>query len=143
MDPLEPALDRGLPAAVSPGASPRGRAAGLFLLLRPHHWPKNLLCLAGLVFSGRYLVREAVGAALGMTAVFCATSSAIYALNDLIDRDRDRLHPLKCTRPLAAGVISVPVARLLFVLLTSAALAGAAILGTPALVCVGTYLGLN
>jgi 4-hydroxybenzoate polyprenyltransferase len=65
---------------------------------------------AGLVFSEHlqnpaFVIRAAVGAAL-----FCAISSGVYLLNDIMDRERDRLHPKKKMRPIASGRLSVSVA---------------------------------
>lgn len=80
------------------------------VLLRPWQWSKNLILFAGMVFSlhladSEYLVRS-VAAFL----VFCTASSAIYVLNDLFDVERDRRHPEKANRPIAAGRISVRAA---------------------------------
>jgi 4-hydroxybenzoate polyprenyltransferase len=57
-----------------------------------------------------------------VTLAFCALSSAIYLLNDLLDRSGDRLHPLKRNRPIASGKVSVPVAVAAMVLLAVAGL---------------------
>ena len=68
-------------------------ARALLFELRPVQWVKNLTCLAGLIFSGRlFLARHEMQAALGFWA-FCFASSAVYILNDFIDRDKDRLNP--------------------------------------------------
>ena len=77
--------------------------------LRPRQWVKNLFVFAGLVFAQR-LFTASVWPALGAFAIFCALSGAIYLLNDVADRDKDRLHPRKRERPIASGLLSVPVA---------------------------------
>ena len=82
---------------------------GLVISLRPRQWVKNLFVFAGLVFAQR-LFTASVWPALGAFAIFCALSGAIYLLNDVADRDKDRLHPRKRERPIASGLLSVPVA---------------------------------
>src|SRR6266850_2595793 len=77
--------------------------------LRPRQWVKNLFVFAGLVF-GQRLFTPAVWPALGAFAIFCTLSGAIYLVNDVADREKDRLHPKKRERPIAAGRLPVPVA---------------------------------
>lgn len=89
------------------GETPGHRlAADLLISLRPHQWTKNLLVFAGLVFGEQLLVPGAVARAGGAFGVFCALSSAMYLVNDVGDRARDRLHPVKSGRPIAAGRVS-------------------------------------
>lgn len=76
-------------------------------LLRPHQWLKNGFVFVGLLFGHAWSQAETVQAVLMAAASFCLVSSAIYVVNDLCDREADRLHPKKCSRPLAAGEISV------------------------------------
>ncbi|HEY2993101.1 MAG TPA: decaprenyl-phosphate phosphoribosyltransferase [Methylomirabilota bacterium] len=70
--------------------------------LRPQQWVKNLFVFGGLIFSQR-LFTPAVWPALGAFAIFCGLSGAVYLLNDVADRHKDRLHPDKRHRPIAAG----------------------------------------
>ena len=84
----------------------RGLAADLVISLRPDQWTKNLLVFAGLVFGEQLLDPGAVARAGGAFGVFCALSSAMYLVNDVGDRARDRLHPVKSARPIAAGRVS-------------------------------------
>src|SRR2546428_5142512 len=81
----------------------------IVISMRPRQWVKNLFVLAGLVFSQR-LFTGAVWTALAAFAIFCALSGAIYLLNDVADRERDRLAPRKPVRPIAAGRLPVGVA---------------------------------
>jgi len=84
--------------------------AAIVRLARPHQWIKNTLVLAALVFGQRLFVfHDVVLAALAFIA-FCALSSAGYILNDIADREADRLNPEKSDRPLARGDLSVAVA---------------------------------
>src|SRR6266403_971837 len=77
--------------------------------LRPRQWVKHLFVFAGLVF-GQRLFTPAVWPALGAFAIFCGLSGAIYLVNDVADREKDRLHPKKRGRPIAAGRLPVRVA---------------------------------
>jgi decaprenyl-phosphate phosphoribosyltransferase len=91
--------------------SPLPQLSGLIALMRPRQWIKNGFVLAPLVFSGKFLDTDAVGHAFLAMLLFCLASSATYIVNDILDIERDRLHPKKAiSRPLAAGVVSVPMA---------------------------------
>ncbi len=84
----------------------RGLAADLLISLRPDQWTKNLIVFAGLVFGEQLLEPGAVARAGGAFGIFCALSSAMYLVNDVSDRARDRRHPVKRGRPIAAGRVS-------------------------------------
>ncbi|MFP3940481.1 MAG: decaprenyl-phosphate phosphoribosyltransferase [Thermoanaerobaculia bacterium] len=78
--------------------------------LRPHQWAKNLFVLAPLVF-GKELDDPASLARAGAAFVaFCLLSSTVYLVNDVRDRQEDRRHPLKRHRPIASGLLPVPLA---------------------------------
>jgi 4-hydroxybenzoate polyprenyltransferase len=71
--------------------------------MRPKQWTKNGVVYAGVVFAGHLFdFHYMLYATLGFIC-FCAISSAVYLLNDLIDIEKDRKHPRKCKRPLASG----------------------------------------
>ncbi len=75
----------------------------LFASMRPKQWTKNAILYAGVVFDRRlFEVKPMAYATLGFI-FFCAVSSAVYLLNDLVDIEKDRKHPRKCKRPLASG----------------------------------------
>lgn len=82
----------------------------LLRALRPHQWVKN-----GLVFVPVALTPERLGDLDAYASAFwaflslCAGASAGYLVNDLIDREADRVHPTKCQRPFARGVLSARV----------------------------------
>lgn len=96
--------------------------AALLWLLRPHQWVKNAFVLAPLAFTPSAMSLTNLGLALASVACFCAMASAVYVLNDYLDREADRLHPTKRDRPLAAGTVAVPVALLTMLALVIAAL---------------------
>lgn len=120
-----------------------GLALNLILSLRPRQWTKNLLIFAGVVFARKLFDPEAVRSASAAFLIFCALSAAVYLINDVVDRDTDREHPLKRKRPIAAGLVSVPVALATAVLLAGTALTGALVLGRLFLLVAASYLALN
>lgn len=82
-------------------------------IMRPTQWIKNGFVFMPLIFSSRLTHVEDVIKVIGMCLVFCLASSATYIFNDYLDREQDRVHPLKKSRPLARGDIS-PGAALAF-----------------------------
>jgi 4-hydroxybenzoate polyprenyltransferase len=84
--------------------------AAMIRLARPHQWIKNSLVLAALVFGQRLFVFRDVLLAITAFIAFCALASAGYVLNDIVDRNADRLNPEKCDRPLARGDLTVGAA---------------------------------
>ena len=108
----------------------RGGVLGAIVaLLRPAQWVKNLLVFAALIFAKHLFVPESVGRALIAFASFCLLASAAYVFNDLLDVENDRRHPVKRSRPLASGRVSVAAGRALAVGLAAVAVAIAAPLG--------------
>ena len=89
----------------------------ILLSLRPRQWVKNLFVLPALIFSKHIFDWSFAGAALAGVACFVFASSAIYLVNDILDREFDRRHPTKSHRPLAAGRISVSSAAIFSVIL--------------------------
>lgn len=77
---------------------------------RPTHWIKNIFVFLPVFFGGALLnTTEVVAAALTFMS-FSLSASAIYCLNDIIDVDADRAHPVKCKRPISSGAITIPQA---------------------------------
>ena len=107
--------------------APLATLAAVFVSLRPRQWVKNLFVFAGLIFSQQLFTRAA-WTALAAFAIFCALSGGLYLLNDVADRDRDRLHPVKRARPIAAGRLgSGPATAFAGVLIVASLALGAAI----------------
>lgn len=75
-------------------------------LMRIHHYIKNILVFAALGCSGQLFQPAKFTAALAGFAAFCFTSSVVYIINDIRDKEKDRLHPTKRSRPIASGKIS-------------------------------------
>jgi len=109
----------------SPAARPGvGRLlVGLIRLARPHQWIKNLLVVAAPAAAGVLDQREPFIETVIAFGAFCLAASGTYFLNDAADADADRAHPVKRRRPVAAGVVSIGLARALGVVLVAAGIA--------------------
>jgi 4-hydroxybenzoate polyprenyltransferase len=127
---------------MSHGQAPRPLLPNLLTSLRPGQWTKNLFVFAALVFAERLADRGAVLKAAVAFVVFCALSSAIYLINDVLDREQDRRHPLKASRPIASGAIGPALALVAAAVLSAAALTVAWALGTQFFQIAGTYVVL-
>lgn len=93
--------------------------------MRPRQWPKNLLVAAAPLASGQLAVPAVALRTSAAMAVFVAASSAVYLLNDVIDREHDASHPIKRDRPVASGRIRPGAAGAASALLGVAAVASA------------------
>ena len=92
-------------------------------LARPHHWTKNALVLLPLLCSGQVMEWPRLRAGLWGFLAFSLLASGIYVINDIRDREKDRLNSTKCHRPIAAGKIKIPQAIAFCVLLLILAVA--------------------
>ena len=110
-------------------ASARPLVPSLLTSLRPRQWTKNLIIFAALLFGQRLTDPRSIGRSAAAFAIFCVLSGVVYLVNDVVDREADRLHPLKAKRPIAAGDLS-----------TGAALTAALVLGAVGL---GAAYGLG
>ncbi len=82
----------------------------IFRLLRPRQWIKNFAVFAALLFSGQLFNIDLIQKVSEGFLVFCAISSAIYVINDILDVEKDKLHPFKRYRPIANGQVTVKAA---------------------------------
>ena len=87
-----------------------GILKSIFISMRITHWVKNLFLFAALIFSG-HLFRpdDFLKTVIGFF-LFSFASSAIYLINDITDREKDTLHPVKARRPIPSGALSVGTA---------------------------------
>jgi 4-hydroxybenzoate polyprenyltransferase len=115
----------------------------LVRLARPEHWIKNVIVLLPVVFAQKMGDPRAWGAAALAALAFCLASSAAYIINDIQDREKDRLHPRKKDRPLASGEVSPGAAAGLAAGLLAAGLAIAFRAGAIVLLIVAAYLVLQ
>jgi len=100
-------------AAVAPSSDGGGRRGSVVIYflrsLRPEQWTKNLIVFAGLLFQpGARELFNPVALARTVTAfvAFCLLSGVVYVFNDITDREADRRHPVKRSRPIASGALS-------------------------------------
>jgi 4-hydroxybenzoate polyprenyltransferase len=83
------------------------KLTSILKLLRPQQWVKNAFLVAPLIFSKHLFDAGFAGTTAIALVVFCLVSSTVYIVNDIADREADRKHPIKRTRPLASGALSL------------------------------------
>jgi 4-hydroxybenzoate polyprenyltransferase len=93
-------------------------AKNLVISMRPKQWIKNSFVFAGLIFSKSFLHLEPILRTLCCFVLFSLVSGSVYIINDLIDRRKDALHPVKRSRPIASGRLKYSTA-LAFALIIS------------------------
>lgn len=120
----------------------RSVVRGLAKTIRPHQWVKNLFVAAPMFFHKDLFSTTSTGdAALNLrvtsnailgTLCFCLLAGAVYTMNDLVDVESDRVHPVKRERPIASGAVPEGLARTFAAVLVLVALAlGGVRLGLP------------
>ncbi len=116
---------------------------GLLRTMRPTQWPKNGFVFAGILFDKQLFEFDPLARVLAAFVLLCLAASTIYIVNDLVDIERDRLHPRKRHRALPAGQLPVGWAKTAAVIFPVVAL-GASLLLTPAFTAVlAAYLLLH
>ncbi len=110
----EPITQDGSTSETVPSRSLKGdtrtllqRLSALLQALRPRQWTKNLAVCIGLVFAQRLFTFSSLERGSLALIIFCLASSCTYLINDLLDLEQDRQHPVKCKRPLASGALPV------------------------------------
>jgi 4-hydroxybenzoate polyprenyltransferase len=131
-----------MPSAAFPLSTPESLSLNLLRSLRPRQWTKNLFVFGALVFAQRLGDPTSVLRALVAFLVFCALSGGVYLVNDVVDREQDRRHPLKARRPIASGALGVNTAIVAASLLGVGALGVALSLGLPFFATCAAYFGL-
>jgi 4-hydroxybenzoate polyprenyltransferase len=132
-----------LPGTSTSSVPGRPVALNLLISVRPEQWTKNLLVFAGLLFARRLFNPVSVAQASLAFVIFCALAGTVYIINDVLDRESDREHPLKARRPIASGALSVPAAAGTAALLAVAAMGAAFELDVRFGIVAGAYLGLQ
>ncbi|MEY4636766.1 MAG: hypothetical protein RJA55_2564 [Acidobacteriota bacterium] len=120
----------------------RSAVANLIVSLRPDQWTKNLIVFAALVFAVKLFDPAALALASAAFLIFCALSGSVYLINDVSDREADRLHPLKRLRPIASGALGAGAALGWAIGLSVVALAAAYALRPLFAVTAAAYLAL-
>ncbi|MFC2172421.1 decaprenyl-phosphate phosphoribosyltransferase [Acidobacteriota bacterium] len=101
---------------------------GLVQSLRPKQWSKNLIIFAGLIFSANFLHFDKVLISFAAFVIFCFLSGGVYLLNDILDVEKDRMHPIKSSRPIASGALKISHAAILAGILIAGSLAASYLL---------------
>jgi 4-hydroxybenzoate polyprenyltransferase len=123
-----------------PVGAPLFPARSLLSSLRPEQWTKNLVVFAALLFGRQLLEPSAIARASAAFAIFCGLSGAVYLVNDVLDREADRLHPIKARRPIASGALRPGVALAAAAVLAVAGLAAASFVSPGFLAAAAAYL---
>jgi decaprenyl-phosphate phosphoribosyltransferase len=95
---------------MNPARGTGGLLLGMIKALRPKQWAKNVLVFVAPAAAGVILEADALLHTVAGFVAFCMVSSATYLLNDILDVESDRKHPTKCRRPIASGIVPVPLA---------------------------------
>lgn len=119
------------------------KARLLFQSLRPHQWIKNGFILIPLPFAQRVFHYPSVLQSLQAVIIFCTLTGGVYLINDLVDLESDRRHPVKRHRPLAAGLISPFVAKIAAIVLLLSSLLWGALCGMGFFLVLVTYLAIQ
>ena len=131
-----------------PEVSERSLIVNLLVSMRPSQWTKNLLIFAGPLFGNASVGRglfdgTSLVHALTAFAIFCALSGTVYLINDVLDRENDRRHPLKARRPIASGALGATAALGAAGVLGVAGLGGAFALSVRFGLVAAAYIGLQ
>lgn len=132
------------PALVALPVSPARWLRAVVRTTRPRQWPKNLLVFAAPLAAASLGRNDGLGYALIAMFAFAAASAAVYFINDVVDVERDRRHPVKRNRPIASGVLPERHAVVLTVLAAAFAVGAGVVIRAPLLVAtVSLYLCLS
>jgi 4-hydroxybenzoate polyprenyltransferase len=124
-------------------AATGGWAGAAFTAMRPRQWLKNLLLFAGLLFAAKLDDSTRWIEAIAAFCAYCAVSSAAYLVNDVLDADADRLHPVKRFRPIASGELTSSAALGLAAALAALGLMIASLLGPVTLALIVGFAALQ
>jgi 4-hydroxybenzoate polyprenyltransferase len=116
---------------------------GIILSMRPSNWVKNLVVFAALVFAQVYTEPDKIMLAVTIFIAFCFGASAVYIINDIFDRENDKKHPLKSSRPIASGRISITAALAYSIILIVVSLLLAETCNTLSMLTLLAYMILN
>jgi decaprenyl-phosphate phosphoribosyltransferase len=123
--------------------APPSLGVGVIRSLRPKQWLKNALVFAAPVAAGMIDERSTLLHTVAAFVCFCAAASATYLLNDAVDVEADRRHPVKRHRPIAAGSVPVGVAFALAAVLLVLGVGGAFLTARDFGITVVAYLVLT
>jgi 4-hydroxybenzoate polyprenyltransferase len=84
----------------------------LFFSFRPTHWLKNLIIFLPLIFGKKLFIFPDNTKSVIAFFLFSTAACAVYLINDIMDYEKDKLHPIKCLRPIASGKITMNQAKI-------------------------------
>ena len=113
------------------------------LLLRVHHWVKNLFIWIPPFFAAEFFQEKTFFICLAGFLAFSFVASNIYVINDFVDIEKDRLHPEKKKRPMASGAIKPHVGLITGFVSLFLGMGIGAVLSIPFLLVLGTYFVMN
>ncbi|WP_425565212.1 decaprenyl-phosphate phosphoribosyltransferase [Saccharopolyspora taberi] len=142
-DPKDKSSDAYHAKVTAKAGTPAGLVTGLVKELRPKQWVKNVLVLAAPFASGRLLETGVLLDAVIAFVVFSMAASGIYFINDAIDVEADRQHPTKRNRPIAAGLIPLPIAYVVAVGLLGGSLLISAFISYPLVIVMAVYIAVQ
>lgn len=115
----------------------------IFIAARPNQWVKNFIIYTAIIFSGKLFDPQLFwNTTLGFF-IFCLLSSTSYILNDIIDYQYDKKHPVKKNRPIAAGLLSIPDATFVVFIMSFISLISALFFSTSLFLLSLTFLALH
>jgi len=112
-------------------------------LIRPKDWAKNMFMFIPVFFAGDLLDTERLLHVFAGFLCFSCIASSVYIINDYRDIEDDKIHPVKCNRPLASGAVSKTAAIVILILLLIAGFTGAFLIRDKFLFVLGIYFILN
>jgi len=116
---------------------------GYVRLARPKQWIKNLFVFAALIFAKHVFDVDYFTKVLLAFLCFCMISACVYIINDVVDAEKDRLHPKKKLRPIASGMISKTEALVFLAVLLPVAVTFAFMLDTSFALVLLLYFANN
>jgi 4-hydroxybenzoate polyprenyltransferase len=115
----------------------------LLKAMRPKQWTKNIFIFAALVFDRKLFDLPSLERTAIAFGLFCILASSVYLINDVVDREADKLHPVKKNRPIASGKLSVSFALIMAFLFAVISLTGSYLLNVDTFLFFLAYFVLN
>jgi 4-hydroxybenzoate polyprenyltransferase len=115
----------------------------LMKAMRPKQWTKNIFIFAALVFDRKLFDLPSLERTVIAFFLFCLLASSVYLINDIMDREADRLHPIKKNRPIASGKLNTKVALVFAILFALISIGGSYFLNLNAFLFFLGYFILN
>jgi decaprenyl-phosphate phosphoribosyltransferase len=119
------------------------RVGGVIKTMRPHQWLKNAFVLAPVFFAKDMFDPPLLLTATAAFSVFCLLAGAVYTMNDVVDVEGDRVHPVKRKRPIPSGRVPIGLAKGLAVTLVVVSLGAALLLNPWFALVAATYFAIN